>query len=114
MEQIFLGVMELQEAKNHQYALKARGVALTLKVNDQTCTSGCKVTVEVWAEAADESAIKNHFQSDYLKHVKGHEPDINLISAVFDTGLEMVTCQACGFKFAPESTECPDCGLVYL
>jgi hypothetical protein len=114
MEQIFLGVMELQEAKNHQYALQAKGVALTLKVNDQTCTSGCKVTVEVWAQGTDEAVIKQHFQSDYLKHVKGHEPDINLLSAVFDTGLEMVICQACGFKFAPNASEYPDCGLVYL
>lgn len=114
MEQIFLGVMELQEAKNHQYALKSKGVELTLKVNDQTCTSGCKVTVEVWAEGPDEGAIKNHFQSDYLKHVKGHEPDMNLISAIFDARLESVICQACGFEFSPHSTECPDCGLVYL
>lgn len=114
MEQIFLGVMELQEAKNHQYALKTKGVELALKVNDQTCTSGCKVTVEVWASASDEGAIKDHFQSDYLKHVKGHEPDFGNLSAVFDTGLEEVICQACGFKFAPSCQECPDCGLVYL
>lgn len=114
MDQIFLGVMELQDAKNHQNGLKAKGVNLTLKVNDHTCTSGCKVTVEVWAEAQDEDAIKSHMQSDYLKHVKGHEPDFAQMTAVFDTGLELVTCQACGFKFAPSATECPDCGLVYL
>lgn len=114
MEQIFLGVMELQEAKNHQYALKAKGVHLSLKVNDHTCTSGCKVTVEVWAEVLDEEAIKLHMHSDYQKHLNGHEPDMANLSAVFDLGLETVTCQACGFKFGPTSTECPDCGLVYL
>jgi hypothetical protein len=114
MEQIFLGVMELQEAKNHQYALKGRGVELILKVNDQTCTTGCKVTVEVWAGTSDEEVIKAHFQNDFLKHVKGHEPQAHLVSAVFDTSLESVTCQACGAAFAPICSECPDCGLVYL
>lgn len=114
MDQIFLGVMELQEAKNHQYALKTKGVELTLKVNDQTCTSGCKVTVEVWAMASDEGMVKAHFQNDYLKHVKGHEPQAHLLSAVFDTSQESVTCQACGSIFSPTSPECPDCGLVYF
>ena len=114
MEEIFLGVMDLQEAKNHQYRLKTAGVEVILKTNDQTCsTGGCKVTVEVWGRKDDEAALMNHFQSDYLKHVKGHVPNFEHLSAVFDPTASEVICQACGTKFAPTSTECPDCGLVY-
>ena len=113
MEELFLGVMELQEAKNHQLKLRSQGVELVLKVNDQTCTSGCKVTVEVWAPAHLGDKINLHFQQDYLKHVKGHEPDLERLSQVFDPSMAEVMCQACGAKFDPKENECPDCGLVY-
>ena len=113
MEQIFLGVMALQEAKNHQLKLKSQGVELILKVNDQTCTTGCKVTVEVWASEADSEIVKIHFKDDYLKHVRGHEPNLEHLSQVFDPSASEVTCQACGTKFSPTVNECPDCGLMY-
>lgn len=113
MEEIFLGVMDLQEAKNHQYELKQKGVELTLKVNKETCTTGCKVTVEVWGSEEDKEALQAYLSKDYMKHVKGHEPDFNSLSSVFDPSLSEVICQACGTKFSPTSNECPDCGLMY-
>lgn len=113
MEELFLGVMDLQEAKNHQSRMKQRGVELVLKTNAQTCTTGCKVTVEVWGQEKDKAALLDHFQSDYLKHVKGHVPNIEHLSAVFDPSAPEVICQACGMKFSPAANECPDCGLVY-
>ena len=113
MEPLFLGVMELQEAKNHQLQLRSQGVELELKVNAQTCTTGCKVTVEVWGSGADAESIQRHFTQDYLKHVKGHEPNLDHLAQVFDPSAEEVTCQACGSKFSPTVNECPDCGLVY-
>lgn len=113
MEDLFLGVMDLQEAKNHQYRLKAMGVELILKTNDQTCTTGCKVTVEVWGKETDKEILGKHFQSDYMKHVMGHVPNFEHLSEVFDPTAAEVICQACGTKFAPTSSECPDCGLVY-
>lgn len=113
MEELFFGVMDLQEAKNHQAKLKALGVELTLKTHHETCTSGCKVTVEVWGKETDKDQLMTHFQSDYLKHVKGHEPNFAHLSAVFDPSAESVICQACGATFTPTASECPDCGLVY-
>ncbi len=114
MEELFLGVMDLQEAKNHQFKLKGLGVAIELRTNDKTCsTGGCKVTVEVWGREGDREVLVNHFQSDYKKHVMGHEPNFEHLSAVFDPSLAEVTCQACGAKFSPSMSECPDCGLCY-
>ncbi len=113
MEEIFIGVMDLQEAKNHQHKLKARKVELTLKTHHETCATGCKVTVEVWGQDTDKEILFQHFQSDYLKHVKGHEPRFELLSEVFDPSRPVVTCQACGVKFEPSKAECPDCGLCY-
>ena len=113
MESIFLGVMELQEAKNHQFKLKSLGVDITFKVNPQTCTTGCKVTVEVWADEADAGILKTHFQNDYLKHVMGHEPNPDNLAQVFDPLATEVICQACGTTFSPTTNECPGCGLNY-
>lgn len=113
MNELFLGVMDLQEAKNHQYRLKSLGIELVLKVNPQTCTTGCKVTVEVWGRDDDQEALQKHFQADYLKNLKGHIPNFDHLSAVYDPNLSEVTCQACGAKFSPKMNECPDCGLVY-
>lgn len=114
MEELFLGVMDLQEAKNHQYRLKSMGVEIVLKTNHETCSTGsCKVTVEVWGKEHDQELLSKHFTSDYLKHVQGHVPNFEHLNAVFDPTASEVICQACGMKFAPTSTECPDCGLVY-
>lgn len=113
MQQLFLGVMDFQEAKNHQYKLKVQGVTLELKTNKQTCTTGCKITVEVWADERDEKTLRAYFQKDYMKHVSGHNINLDHLSAVFDTSAPEVICQACGAKFAPDINECPDCGLVY-
>ena len=114
MSEVFLGVMDFQDAKNHQQKLKTEGVELTLKSNPKTCsTGGCKVTVEVWAQETDAEKIQRHFQTDYMKHVKGHEPNFVHLTSVFDTSAEEVTCQACGTRFSPTANECPDCGLCY-
>jgi len=113
MDELFLGVMDLQEAKNHQYKLKNMGVSLKLKTNGATCSSGCKITVELWGLVKDESLLMEYFKNDYLKHVKGHIPNFDHLSSVFDMSASEVVCQACGAKFSPEVNVCPDCGLVY-
>ena len=113
MEEVFIGVMDLQEAKTHQIKMKNQGVELNIKTNGETCTTGCKVTVEVWAFEADLAKLQTYFREDFSKHVRGHEPKLEQMTAVFDPTASEVVCQACGTKFVPSSNECPDCGLVY-
>lgn len=113
MEGIFLGVMEIHEAKNHQLKLRERGVVVEFRTNGHTCTTGCKVTVEVWGKDEDKDKLADYFQRDFLKHIRGHEPDFENLSQVFDPSLEIVVCQACGSNFSPAMKECPDCGLFY-
>ena len=110
---LFLGVMGLQEAKNHELLLAQRGIALVLKTNPQTCSSGCKVTVEVWAREQDIGPIQEYFNQDYLKNLKGHMPNFEAMASVFDPNASEVICQACGARFRPDANQCPDCGLVY-
>ncbi len=112
--EIFLGIMDLQDAKNHQLKLRTQGIWLDFRSNPSTCTMGtCKVTVEVWGRESDRVALETHFKKDFLKHVSGHEPNFEHLSAVFDPSASEVICQACGAKFSPTLHECPDCGLIY-
>lgn len=113
MEGIFLGVMDINEARTHQERLKGSGVVVEFRTNGHTCTTGCKVTVEVWGKEEDSEKIAAYFKDDYLKHVRGHVPDFGALAEVFDPSQETVICQACGTKFSPRLNECPDCGLFY-
>lgn len=114
MDELFLGVMDYQEAKNHEIKLKSQGIYLILKKNDETCGTGsCRVRLEVWANPKDETFLRNYFKSDFEKHAKGHIPNYDHLSEVYDPSASEVICQACGAKFNPKSNECPDCGLVY-
>jgi hypothetical protein len=113
MDEVFLGVMDLQEAKTHQAKLKSKGVKVNFKTNGATCTTGCKVTVEVWGAETDMTALQHYFSVDYLNNLKGHEPNLEALNSVYDPSAAEVLCQACGMKFSPTSSECPDCGLVY-
>lgn len=111
--ELFLGVMDIHEAKNHQLKLRDQGILVEFRTNGHTCTTGCKVTVEVWGKNEDEEKLASYFKDDYLKHLKGHVPDFETLAQVFDPGMELVICQACGTSFSPASKECPDCGLCY-
>ncbi len=113
VEGIFLGVMELQEAKLHQIKLKQQDVHLELKTNGATCTTGCKVTVEVWGSIEDKDLIQQYMHEDFKKNLGGHSINVEAFQEVFDPNATEVTCQACGAKFAPTANECPDCGLMY-
>ncbi len=109
---LYLGVMELQDAKRIQAELKNSEVNVELRHNDETCTRGCTIRVEMWGEEKNLELFQEFFFKEQARHVEGLEIDPNLINEVFDPTSEEVVCQACGFKFKP-AAQCPDCGLSY-
>lgn len=113
MDGFFIGVMDINEARTHQERLRSSGIIVEFKTNGHTCTTGCKVTVEVWGKEEDSEKISAYLKNDYLKHIRGHLPDFETLAEVFDPNKEAVICQACGTKFTPSLNECPDCGLYY-
>jgi len=112
-ENVFIGVMDLQEAKTHQIKLKDKGIEVNFKTNGETCTTGCKVTVEVWGNEKDLITLQSYFRDQFLRNVQGHVPNFDHLAQVYDPGASEVICQACGMRFSPAAKECPDCGLVY-
>lgn len=107
-----LAVLPLQEAKDLQDDLKHKGVEIILNHNDQTCTRGCTVTVEVLGYEKDIPEIAKTYQERFQKLTEGHEVNWEVANSVFDSSKESATCPACGHQFSTSNTECPDCGLV--
>lgn len=112
MEPIRLAVLPLNDAKSLQDDLKADGVELVLNHNEQTCTRGCTVTVEVLGYEKDLEAISKKYHENYQKLAEGHSVNWEVANSVFDPNASEATCPACGHNFSTSMTECPDCGLV--
>ena len=107
-----IAVMNLQEAKEFQTKLKEKGVEITLDHNEQTCTRGCTVTVELLGREEDLPKIHELYTESYQKLLDGLDFDPEVVNSVFDTSAPDAICPACGHKFSTESFECTDCGLV--
>lgn len=107
-----LAVMGLQEAKDFQTALKKEGVEVILNHDDETCTRGCAVTVEMLGREEDMEIIQSVYTRSFQKLLEGLEFDPEVINSVYDTSKGEATCPACGHNFSTSKTECPDCGLV--
>lgn len=106
--------MPLAEAKTLQDQLKKEGVDIVLNHNDQTCTRGCTVTVEVTGKEADAPLIAKIYHENFKKLTDGLDVNWKALDSVFDPSAEKVTCPACAHEFVPTSSECPDCGLSFM
>lgn len=112
MDLVKVGVMGLHEAKTFKQELEKLGVELVLNHNEQTCTRGCSITVEILAKESDLSQIQKMYQEKYEKLLEGLDVNVDQMNSVFDTSQSEAICPACGHNFSTSNTECPDCGLV--
>ena len=112
-EKVFMGVYDLSEAKRFEKALAENGVEVEKRTNPQTCTRGCKVTVELWVEEAKLDLVRAFLQQEMSRDLMGHKVDLGALGQVFDASRESAICQACGTTFSSDLNECPDCGLFY-
>ena len=113
-EKAMLGIMELVDAKRLKENLAEMGVEIELGHNKETCTKGCKVTVEVWADPAHLTKIQEVLREERSKLLDDLDVDPDLANQVFDPNEESAVCPACGAKFSTELKECPECGLVFM
>jgi hypothetical protein len=113
-EKTMLGIMELVDAKRLKEKLAEMGVGIELGHNKETCTKGCKVTVEVWADPVHLPKIQAVLREEHAKLLDDLDVDPDLANQVFDPDKENAICPACGAEFSTELKECPECGLVFM
>jgi len=114
LERVFIGIMDLVSAKRLRDKLAERGIEIELGHNKQTCTSGCRVTVEVWAKSHDIPKVQEVLAEERMKLLEGLDFNPDQVSQVFDPKKETAVCPACGARFSTENKECPECGLVFI
>lgn len=112
-ERVKIGIMELVEAKRIKEILAESGVTIELGHNKETCTKGCKVTVEVWTEMKHIPQVQKVMREEHEKLMEGLDVNPELTDEVFDPSEETAICPACGTEFSTESNECPECGLMF-
>ena len=111
---MLLGIMELIEAKRLKEKMGALGVDVELGHNKETCTKGCRVTVEVWAEREHLPKIQEVLKEERAKLLSDLDFDPELEDQVFDPSEKTDVCPACGTQFPTNLKECPECGLVFM
>ena len=112
-EKVMMGVMELVAAKRLKEKLAESGVAIELGHNKETCTRGCKVTVEVWAKTAEIPKVQELLREEHTKLLEDLDFDPHQSDQVFDPSKKSAVCPACGTEFSTDLKECPECGLVF-
>jgi hypothetical protein len=113
-EKMMLGIMELVDAKRLKEKLAEMGVEIELGHNKETCTKGCKVTVEIWGNPQDLPKIQGVLSEERSKLMEDLDVDPDLANQVFDPDKNTAVCPACGAEFSTDLKECPECGLVFM
>lgn len=111
-KQIF-AILPTRDAEWLQARLAKEGIEVASVYNQQTCTSGCSPSKEVWVHPQDVDSIQRIIVGDRLKTLEDLGADVRLLNQVFDDTKTHATCPACGFSFETKNLSCPDCGLSF-
>ncbi|MFW7377515.1 MAG: hypothetical protein ACOH5I_01750 [Oligoflexus sp.] len=108
-----IGIFPLAQAERLISLAAEDGITVEKFHNQQTCRSGCSITVELWAHTEDLEAIGKIWAKDQQRNYIGLEFDPQQVQQVYDPNNDSAVCPACGTEFSTALTECPDCGLSF-
>ncbi|WP_310599310.1 hypothetical protein [Desulfobulbus sp.] len=101
------------QVKALQAYLREKGLpSRIVKENDGAC--GCRgPEVLLQVRETDQAETMAAMAQEYRENTSLSDHDTRFVGAVYDAGAAEAVCPACGCRFAPDSTECPDCGLCF-
>ena len=108
-----LGTAPVAQAEAMKRKLATHGIEVALIHNEVTCTTGCSLTVEVWAHPDDVPEIGRLSAEARHEELTAMGYDPALADSVFDPSAGEATCPACSTTFATTASECPECGLCF-
>jgi len=103
----------LVQVKALQSYLRGQGLPCRM-VKEAGGACGCRgpeVLLQVREEDLAEAMAA--MEREYRDNTGLADHDTHFAGAVYDAGEAEVVCPACGCRFAPDSSECPDCGLCF-
>lgn len=89
-------------------------IPVRITAEEGGCKKGCgppNFLLEVRKDDVPDAARIVEQEYRRMTGLDDHEPVA--VDAVFNPEAEETTCPACGFRFPPTSSECPDCGLSF-
>ncbi len=104
---------DLISIKYLQNLLAQEGVTAQIVSDIGGCKKGCggpEVLLQVHNSDLEEALAL--LALDYQRSTALESHDLGGVDNVFDADAEYVVCPACGHRFEPISSECPDCGLM--
>ncbi len=104
----------VHEIRVFEELLAGERIATLVTSDDQSCGKGCcPATLYLNVRADDAVDALRIIQQEIDRTTAISDHDLSHADAVFDPSAPEVTCPACGARFRPESSECPDCGLCF-
>ncbi len=105
---------QVHEIRAFEELLAEERIATVVTGDGQSCGKGCcPTTLYLNVRADDAMDALRIIQQEIDRTTAIHGHDLSHADAVFNPDAPEVTCPACGARFQPNSTECPDCGLCF-
>jgi len=103
----------LPQLKALQAYLRGKGLPSRL-VKESGAGCGCRgPEVLLQVREADQAGAMAALAEEYREHTGLADHDTRFAGALYDAGAAEAVCPACGCRFTPDMTECPDCGLCF-
>ncbi|MCL2458155.1 MAG: hypothetical protein FWF31_04775 [Desulfobulbus sp.] len=101
------------QVKALQACLRAKGLPCRI-VKEAGGACGCRgPEVLLHVREEDQAEAMAALAQEYRENTGLADHDTRFAGAVYDAGADEAVCPACGCRFAPDSSECPDCGLCF-
>jgi len=104
----------LPDIKYLQEQFASQGIPSLITSDDKSCGKGCCPSVfYLQVRRQDAQDALPIIQADYRRKTGLDQHDTCRTESVFDQDASEVECPACGHRFSPTISTCPDCGLCF-
>ena len=104
----------LEMKKLQQILAKELVPALIAGEKTSNCGKGCCGTeFFLQIKREDGELAMEALARDFKRTTALDHHDLSHVRSVYDPGAGQTVCPACGFRFAPTTSTCPDCGLCF-
>jgi hypothetical protein len=104
----------LEIKKLQQLLAKEYIPSLIVGEKTQNCGKGCCATeIFLQIKRSDGEEASAILHRDFKRTTGLDHHDLSHVDAVYNPAAGQTVCPACGFRFSPTTSTCPDCGLCF-
>jgi hypothetical protein len=104
----------LEMKKLQQLLAKEYVPSLIFGEKTSNCGKGCRgAELFLQIRREDGELAMEVLARDFQRSTALDHHDLSHVHSVYDQGARQTVCPACGFRFSPTISNCPDCGLCF-